>query len=208
VDLGDPHHVNAVNPARPAAYVRASARTGTEWHRAMKGISDRESARLSRGPRGTGLGGLRVFAANRRAIATRGTREATGMPEAAHSLTRAEESRRTRRAGGFRSEGRVVKRGFPRSRLHRVARASRCALLRRKAGESAWRDATRANTRREPRNEGIRSECAERRAWRGCCTGKRRSTSARVGVSECRSRSYASSSAEPAREESHEGSAD
>jgi hypothetical protein len=50
----------------------------------MEGIPDRQSARLSRGPRGTGLGGLWIDA--RLLAETRGPamekEEATGMPEA------------------------------------------------------------------------------------------------------------------------------
>jgi len=53
---------------------RASARVVAEKLLAMEGISGRRSARLSRGPRGTDLGGLRALAS----IATRSTSESLG----------------------------------------------------------------------------------------------------------------------------------
>jgi hypothetical protein len=45
----------------------------------MEGISDRGSARLSRGPRGTGLGGLRDQARIASRSTSLETEEATGM---------------------------------------------------------------------------------------------------------------------------------
>jgi len=67
----------------------------------MEGISGRRSARLSRGPRGTDLGGLRVLASiantNREA---RGTKEATGMSEVGRSIDARKNQRRT-----FASDG-------------------------------------------------------------------------------------------------------
>jgi len=46
----------------------------------MEGISDRGSARLSRGPRGTGLGGLRSYTSIASRSKSVAPEEATGMP--------------------------------------------------------------------------------------------------------------------------------
>jgi hypothetical protein len=54
--------------------VRASARAASEKLLTMEGISGRRSARLSRGPRGTDLGGLRALASIATAIRQAGAR--------------------------------------------------------------------------------------------------------------------------------------
>jgi len=59
---GDPHHVSAAERGRSRGFVRASARAGCARWMPAEGTLDRGSARLSRGSRGTDLGGLRVTA--------------------------------------------------------------------------------------------------------------------------------------------------
>jgi hypothetical protein len=109
--LGDPHHVSAEGSTRAAWLARTPVRATRATQLPMEGTSDRESARLSRGSRGTGLGFLRARA--------RG--EATEVPEAAFRARGAEEDAATRASPGRRSGLRAVKRGAPRPRSHRVA---------------------------------------------------------------------------------------
>jgi hypothetical protein len=66
------------------------------------------------------------------------------MSEVSARLGRAEEQRRTHRIDGHRSEGRVVKRDFPRSHLHRAAPSLSVPGLR-----SSDRRAARGATPRE-----------------------------------------------------------
>jgi len=60
-ELGDPHHVSAASSVKAARFrscfgIERDARR----HLSVEGTLDRRSARLSRGPRETGLGGLRA----------------------------------------------------------------------------------------------------------------------------------------------------
>jgi hypothetical protein len=103
--------------------VRASARTVAAERLAMEGISDRRSVRPSRDPRGVGLGGLRALASNSRSRFEK--RESGGGDrDASGSHVRAAPRRKTpgeSESAKERSEDRVVKRGPPRSHLHRAA---------------------------------------------------------------------------------------
>jgi hypothetical protein len=86
----------------------------------MKGTLDRECARLSRGPRGTGLGGFRVARvglAHAREPG-RGDRSARGER---NRLVLEGRERPRRRATARRSGKRAVKRASPRSRLRGAA---------------------------------------------------------------------------------------
>jgi len=121
-ELGDPHHVNAHAIDERVVVVRASARAAAE-RLAMEGISDRRSVCPSRGPRGVGLGGLRALASNSRSRFEE--RESGGGDrDASGSHVRAAPRKKTPgepESAKERSEDRVVKRGPPRSHLHRAA---------------------------------------------------------------------------------------
>jgi len=58
----DPHHVSAAQSIKARRFVRTLVRAGCAVPLATEGTSDRESARLSQGPRGTGLGGFEAKA--------------------------------------------------------------------------------------------------------------------------------------------------
>jgi hypothetical protein len=123
-ELGDPHHVSAhATDERIVASVRASARVAAAERLAMEGISDRRSVRPSRDPRGVGLGGLRALASNSRSrFEKRGS--GGGDRDVSGSHVRAGPREKTpgnSESAKERSEDRVVKRGPPRSHLHRAA---------------------------------------------------------------------------------------
>jgi len=88
----------------------------------MEGISGWRSARLSRGPRGTDLGGLRALAS----IASRfdkleSRRRRQGCQRWVDRSTRGRINAARSHRTGHQSEGRAVKRDLPRSHLHRAA---------------------------------------------------------------------------------------
>jgi len=122
-ERGDPHHVSAERSKKASWSVRASARAAAARHLAAEGISDRRSVCPSRGPRGVGLGGLRALVSRRDcAWKSEGAEEATGMSAAlSHDQPRGRTTPGGEWIGRERSEDRVVKRGPPRSHLHRAA---------------------------------------------------------------------------------------
>jgi hypothetical protein len=98
---------------------------------------------------------------------------------------------RAPRIRGRSSEVRAVKRGPPRSHWHRAAPSLSVhgpspSAKSLGGGPARARDGTRVSTRRKLRDEGSRSEGAERRRRDGGRTGRRRDAGVRVGVSECR----------------------
>jgi len=121
---------------------RASARVVAEKLLAMEGISGRRSARLSRGPRGTDLGGLRALAPIVKTIGKQEPRRRRQRCQrwAARSARGRINAARTNRTG-HRSEGRAVKRDLPRSHLHRAA-PSLSVPGPSSSGEGAARGAT------------------------------------------------------------------
>jgi len=133
----------------------------------------------------------------------RDTEEATEVPEASGSIEDEGRQRPRRLSTVRRSEKRAVKRDSPQPRLRRTAPSPKTPASRvlGRAGQHAKRTFAWSST--EPRGSGTRatSSAAERRrAKHGSCAGKRRGTGARVGtVSECRSRSDASTVATPGR---------
>jgi len=170
----------------------------------MEGTLDRECARLSRGPRGTGLGGLRATAweprnngpglrerrrrqgCQRRTDSTR----ARGKKTPPHAIDRAPkwEARREARFSpvSFASGGPEPP-GACSARLRTGGGAREEDVREDEHGAARFRDESGPQVNAERLCKGI-----------GHCAGKRRSTSARVGtVSECRSRSDASPVATP-----------
>lgn len=142
--------------------VRASVRAVAEKLLAMEGISGRRSARLSRGPRGTDLGGLRVLASIVQAIRQASARRRRqGCQRWSIGRTRGRIKAARIASNGHRSEGRVVKRGLPRSHLHRAAPSfsvpvlpsSDCAF-----GRCLWMGARHAARRRASEHEAQASE--------------------------------------------------
>jgi len=170
----------------------------------MEGTLDRECARLSRGPRGTGLGGLR-------ATAWEPPNNGPGLRE---RRRRQGCQRRTdsTRARGKKTPSRTIDRAL-KWETRREARFSPVSSApggpeppgacsaRLRTGEAAREEDVRADEHGAARfrDESDPRALAERhRSGFGRCAGKRRSTSARVGtVSECRSRSDASPVATP-----------
>jgi len=117
----------------------------------VEGTSDRESARLSRGPRGTGLGGLQATAVEslRDPLLT-SSEEATGVPEAGVRERAAETIHRSRLPYGCRSGSRAVKRDSPQPRSHRAAPSFPVpspASLRTSAERGAKEDHSRERAR-------------------------------------------------------------
>jgi len=142
----------------------------------MEDTLDRGRARLSRGARGAGLGGLRATAWD--------------LPDGPHAYEQeggdkgvrgerdrfeAEGRQRPRtRSTGRRSGRRAVKRGSPRSRLHRKAPSPKVPAPRVSGRAEPHAKTTFAWSSTEPQGSGKRA------TLRGRCAGNRRSTSARV----------------------------
>ena len=177
----------------------------------MEGISDRRSVRPSRDPRGVGLGGLRALASNSRSRFEK--RESGGGDrDASGSHVRAAPRRKTpgeSESAKERSEDRVVKRGPPRSHLHRAAPSLSVPgplVTAAFTGGVGWGGRHAAATprgRARGASLGTRASTgvAERRARVTAAPGNDDATGTRVSVvSECRSRSDASSIALPKRE--------
>jgi hypothetical protein len=114
--------------SRRCRFARISMRAGCAASLATEGTSDRESARLSQGPRGTDLGGLRESAWESATAALRD--ELGGGDRGVRSGQRddavGKTTPRMQRSLGRRSGYRVVNRDAPRPRSHRMARATRC----------------------------------------------------------------------------------
>jgi len=108
-----------------------TVRAGRVAHLAAEGTSDRESARLSQGPRGTDLGGLRAteWVQRKRPTPEPRRRRQRCQRRSCRSRT-GEENALARRSHGRRSGSRVVNRDSPQPRSHRVARAALCSLSR------------------------------------------------------------------------------
>jgi len=120
---------------------------------------DRRSARLSRGPRGTGLGDLRARARECLGAPTpTSTKEATGVSEASgNGSVAVEENATVFGSSGRRSGKRAVKRDSPQSRLHRVA-PSLPVPTSRVSGHAKWRaKKTFARMGTEPQGSGTRA---------------------------------------------------
>lgn len=126
-------------------FVRTSVRASWEASPAAEGTSDRESARLSQGPRGTGLGGLSTpIHPPANAAAEEAARGGDrGARDGHRGDSHGKKNARAKSSPGRRSGCRDVKRDAPRPRPHRLARATRCSLRAShdERGESAREDA-------------------------------------------------------------------
>jgi hypothetical protein len=163
-------------------FVRASARAGCAWRLPMEDSLDRECARLSRGPRGTGLGGLRAKASDspQRQPAPTSPEEATGEPEA-NGLLRARRKKTPSRVvgNGRRSGKRAVKRGSPQSHLVSGGPEPPGTLLRASSdGRRSTPEKTLAWVGTEPQGSGTRAILGRApqglAPGNGRCAGKRR----------------------------------
>jgi hypothetical protein len=177
----------------------------------MEGISDRRSVRPSRDPRGVGLGGLRALASNSRSRFEK--RESGGGDrDISGSHARATPRRKTpgeSESAKERSEDRVVKRGPPRSHLHRAAPSlsvpglfATAALTggigwggrhaaRRRAGEheaqASERESSNGRRRKASGTRWLRRETTKSTRVVGQCFGEQKSAE-RIGVRPARTR--------------------
>lgn len=126
----------------------------------MEGILDRRSARLSRGPRGTGLGGLPTNArcSMKREPGRAGRRRRQGCQRRSVSgFSQRKNLRLSRAPAGRRSESPVVKRVSPQPRSYRLAPSWPVLVSARpRTGEHGTRRETFAGTSTEPQGFGTR----------------------------------------------------
>jgi len=141
-------------------FVRASVRAGCAWRLTMEGTLDRECARLSRGLRGTGLGGLRITAWDprpKRAPRAEPGGGDKGVRGERNRLAHEGRERPRMRATGRRSGKRAVKRGSPRSRLQRAAPSLPLPASRVSGRAKQHAKKTFAWSGTEPRGSGTRA---------------------------------------------------
>lgn len=170
----------------------------------MEGISDRRSVRPSRDPRGVGLGGLRALASVSRTRAEKresggGDRDVSGSRARAAPRNKTPEEPESARE---RSEDRVVKRGPPRSHLHRAAPSFSVPgplataaftggvgwggrhAARRRAGEheaqASGRESSSGRRRKAPGKRWLRRETTSSTGVRVRCFGEQKSAE-RIG---------------------------
>jgi len=181
-----------VNASRAGPFALRRGRAGCASRLATEGISGWWSARLSRGPRKTNLGGLRSYA------------RGSGQKAARRKRARRRRQRYQRRTDRFartgrtsprvassesRSEKRTVKRASPRSRLHRRApslpvrgdeRLRTRGAVTRKDVRVEEHGAARLRDESDRTSAPTRFRKEERAPRPVAALGTRRSTSARV----------------------------